>query len=315
MSKARGRKKIFTPPQEQDFGEGDGGFLHKMVDSFIGWDAIPQFEKLTPRFLLDSLWALRRLILPNANQIVFAIGFWLMRCIGALILGSWLYYGFAGNEWDRDKAFAGLVTFLFGPFSLRVTEFLLEYFLLSGVGREHWSHFWSFKRMVAPRTIQGAFYLGFWVLMISGAAIVCAGFHDLIVQPKAGSIRDAVFAITDNMNDADSLAREIVGANNPIANMIRKKMTPTLQEQLERIDKTQPLPSDLKTALTSETRQIVSGDQNLQEISKHRKEALPLSFLHSLPSDLRDWKTPNPNAFSRILKGFLLLMFGPLLLR
>lgn len=267
----------------------DEDFVNSMseefMDSFLGGERekLLREKKTSPGFWAGLLKILYRLIMPRANQWFFVPGFWTLRIVGLLILISWGYFGMQNDVWDREKLVSGLAILFLGPLVLRGCEFILEALILKGASKDSWRNFWNFKRMMTPRSIQTAFFIGFWFLVISGGTIVFSGFRDLIASERVGSFEDALKTSLENFDEAGETANNLLESDNPLMGYLRNKLKKsTLQELMESRED--------KTALSSEAR------QNLME-------------------ELRRASESKKNSFARIFKGLLLMILGPMALR
>ncbi|NQU42116.1 hypothetical protein HQ520_02440 [bacterium] len=325
------------PPEAQDSDDFVHSLSEEIVDSFIGDDVLEE-ERVQQRGLWHRFGRIGlRLLLPRANQWGFAIGFWVLRVVGAIIVASWLYFGLRFHIWDGSKFMAGLSVLFLGPLIFRAIEFLLENLVLRGASRASWRDFWNFKRMMTPRSIQSAFFVGFWLLVIWGMAIVFGGFRDLVSREHVGSFQEAATSFFQNFEDAESLVRNLLESDEPVAKYLRSRLAPgTLQELSDyRIQETagqaewslirDELPTD---TLKSINRYVESGSipsqvwhrwqdelpsATLVQIERILAEAPPESIWTRLLDELRP--AEKVNSFARILKGILVMVVGPFLLR
>jgi hypothetical protein len=306
-----------TDTSAEESGDFVKTLSQDIVTSFIGEEGLPKGKKTSGRFWMETALAFSRLLMPRANQIGFAIGFWVLRAVGLIVLGSWLYFGLYDAFWDDTKLTAGLVVLLLGPLILRGIEFLLENVVLKGATRESWRHFWDFKRMMTPRSIQTGFFAGFWLLVFCGLLIVLCGFRDLVLQQKAGSFMDAISSATASINEANNLARTLLDSTNPLSKYVRDKMTPGLLKDLKDADPSKPLPETLLSDLSKEAKELKETDPVLLQLSKGEGAKPPPSVWDalSLPKDLQKVLQTKANPFKRIVTGFFLMFLGPMALR
>ncbi|MFP4581621.1 MAG: hypothetical protein ACLFQ6_12920 [Candidatus Sumerlaeia bacterium] len=267
---------------DEDFVDN---FSEEIVESFIG-DENLRLDRSQGKGFWRQVWRiLYRLLLPVGNQWAFTIGFYVLRLIGLIVVISWLYFGFAHSIWDSTKLTAGLAIILLGPLVLRAIEFFLEYIVLRGSSQDRWRNYWNFKRMITPRSIQVAFFIGFWFLVISGLVIVFGGFRDLVTLSKVGSFQDALLSSAENFDDANQLAQRLIEARNPVARYIRDKLTHSTLQELMQMQEDEPMPPGLRENLGLEL------------------------------DELREAIESKSNCFAKILKGLLVMVLGPFALR
>jgi hypothetical protein len=302
--------------------EENGDFVKTLsqdiVTSFIGEEGLPKGRKTSGRFWLQTGRALYRLLMPRANQIGFTIGFWVLRAVGLIVLASWLYFGLYDAFWDGTKLAASLVILLLGPLILRGIEFLLENIVLKGATRESWRHFWDFRRMMTPRSIQTGFFAGFWALVFCGLLIVLSGFRDLVLQRQTGSFMEAITSAAESVNEAANLAKSITkDSTNPGIKYFMDKMTPGLLKDLKNADPNKPLPESLLSNLSKEAKELKEKDPVLQQFSKSdgAKPHPSVWDALTLPKDLQKVLQTKTNPFKRIVTGFSLMFLGPMALR
>jgi hypothetical protein len=310
------------PAVDDASAEENGDFVKTLsqdiVTSFIGKEGLPKGRKTSGRFWLQTGRALYRLLMPRANQIGFAIGFWVLRAVGLIVLSSWLYFGLYEAFWDDTKLTAGLVVLLLGPLILRGIEFLLENIVLKGATRESWRHFWDFRRMMTPRSIQTGFFAGFWLLVFCGLLIVLSGFRDLVLQRKAGSVIKAITSAAESVNEAANLATSITkDSTNPAIKYFMNKMTPGLLKELQSADPSKPPPESILRDLHKEAKELKETDPVLLQLSKGdgAKPSPSVWDALALPKDLQKVLKTKTNPFERIVTGFSLMFLGPMALR
>jgi hypothetical protein len=312
-------------PSDAPDSPGDGSddfirtFSHDVVTSFIGEEGLPTGKKTSGRFWMQTARALYRLLTPRANQIGFTIGFWVLRAVGSVVLVSWLYFGLYDAFWDGAKLTAGLLLLCIGPLALRGIEFLLENIVLKGATRESWRHFWDFRRMMTPRSIQTGFFAGFWLLVFCGLLIVLSGFRDLVFQRQTGSFLDALSSASDSIVEANNLAKSLLDSSNPLSKYVRDKITPGLMKELQSADRRKPHSEAVLRDLSKEVKELKESDPVLQELSKRDETqpaaAPPVWNALALPKDLQKVLQTKTNPFKRIVMGFFLMLLGPMALR
>ncbi|MFW6303710.1 MAG: hypothetical protein ACOC2L_03735 [Candidatus Sumerlaeota bacterium] len=287
--------------EDSDFAES---FPEEIVESFTGERHLPHGRKTSKSYWLQVGKVLLRLVFPRSRQMGFQVGFWVIRAFGALVLFSWLYFGIVARTWDATKFKAGCIVLLAGPLVLRTIEFLLEHLLLRGSSRRSWRDFWNFRRMMTPRTIMTAFFVGFWILVIAGALEVISGFTILVRDQELG--QSTIEGMWDEFGQEMSQA----------AGAIPKIGTP---ESALRTDVLNPReetpPLTVEDNVTTE-----SIEDMVSEMGDRIYGALLTAVFRRLPTEvspqgLATGKSSRRHWFSRILRGLIMMTLGPLALR
>lgn len=268
----------------------------EIVDSFIGEERLPSGRKISVEFWLGCARVAWRLIMPKANQIGFAVGFWVLRLAGVVVLVSWFYFGLMYAVWDGLKLLSALVTVFAGPLVLRGIEFVLENFLLRGFTRESWTDFWNFRRMMTPRSIQTAFFVGFWLLVGSGFLVVATGFMDLI---EARELRDRY---GKSLLSADVITRGLEESGESAPDEILQTLSPAARAARRF------LPGAEREERTSETlKGQGTGLLGTLDIVRERTGRIGRGRSEDRPSER--------NCFTKIIAGLLYMVLGPLAFR
>ena len=276
---------------ESDFSQN---LSEEFRESFLGEEAIDRERRSFADFALSAIRITLRLLFPRANQIVFSIGFWILRAVGLAIILSWLTFGIATDApFDRVKLRAGIAIALIGPLVLRAVEFLLENVALRGASPGRWRDFWSFRRMMTPRSIQTVFFVGFWALVAAGVFQIGGGIKDIMFAPQLHEKELAEILPMEALRDPAGLI-----------DRLRNDDDPQTQNLLDL------LPAETRRMLReSDTKANEQSDPLVQ-----RMMADIYTTLGRLMKESPD-ATGAPRPFSRILRGLLLLVFGPMALR
>ncbi|MFW5870412.1 MAG: hypothetical protein ACOCVL_01980 [Candidatus Sumerlaeota bacterium] len=286
--------------EDSDFVES---LPEEIVESFTGERHLPHGRKTSSSYWLQVGKIVLRLVFPRSRQIGFQIGFWVIRAFGALVLLSWLYYGIVGQTWDATKFKAGCAVLLVGPLVLRAIEFLLEHLLLRGSSRRSWRDFWNFRRMMTPRTIMTAFFVGFWILVIAGALEVISGFTMLVGDQNLGD--STIVGMWDEFGQEMSYAAGTlpkIGTHN---------------ESL-RADVLYPR-EDLPPLAIDDQVTTESIEDMVSQMGDRIYGALLTAVFRRLPREVSPrgmtTRSSRRHWFSRILRGLIMMTLGPLALR
>ncbi|MBN1866222.1 DUF4282 domain-containing protein [Candidatus Sumerlaeota bacterium] len=266
-----------APPEADEGIESIATLPEEFVESLIGESEEPSGRPPWVRLTRRSAKVVFRLVFPRTASAIFSFGFWTLRAIGLTILASWLYFGIENSTWDYTKLGAGLVTLIAGPLFLRLIEFILEQFLFHGQVGQNWSDFWTFRRMMTPRSIQGAFFVGFWLLVIAGFIRVAEGFVDLVCAEKV------------------QRAQELL----------------TIKE-IEQISADTALPKNLIRQISYVVALNMRGGS---EATTPTLSAAGLDDWRGLASSLIGAGHDHVHPLVKILRGILLMVVGPLILR
>ncbi len=305
------------PDENIEESEHDSDFVEslpeELVESFTGERHLPHGRKTSKSYWVQVGRILLRLVFPRSRQMGFQVGFWVIRAFGALVLTSWLYFGTTAKTWDVMKLKAGFAILLLGPLVLRAVEFLLEHLLLRGSSRRSWKDFWNFRRMMTPRTIMTAFFVGFWILVIAGAMQVVSGFAILVKDRELGesTIGGMINEVEKEFNSAAGQLPKINGGDQPNAGEIFMPSGKVL---------------NTKDGATTVVLNVEDGTttQSIEDVISEVGDRISAAFLTAafrrLPAEMNPemMMSSGPssrNWFSRILRGLLMMTLGPLALR
>lgn len=319
QSPPTGNDDAISEASERDVSDFSDNLPEEFVESILGEEQLPRPRRNLASYLLSWLRIALRLIFPRANQPLFAVGFWGLRAIGLAIVFSWLYFGLgADRHFDALKLQSGMIVFLTGPLALRAIEFLLENIALRGVSRNRWRDFWSFRRMMTPRSIQTVFFLGFWTLVGMGAFEIAAGLRQMIAQPR---LRQSELAELLPVNDWDNPRRLIQRLRNPSDPQMRKlyELLPLetrriLRESPEGKEPSEPLIQQVTLEIYTALGDLLPREEQTDE-ARPGEPGAPPSAPVVRREPMAGKPTSGPGPFARILKGLLLLILGPIALR
>ncbi len=227
-----------------------------------------------------------------------------MRVAGLAVFLSWLFFGVFQSQWSAVKFTVGLMIILIGPFSLWCQEFMLIFFLLKGSSREAWTDFWSFKRMMTPRSIQSVFFLIFWLIFASGALTVASGIYDLAKSPQFA--KESLASVFSAKSIAEKVSKAISDARSSRDYQLLQQLTASNPQLLKAVKEVGG--NDNDTTTTVET----SEDQKQGSF----ESAMALLNLKSDEEEKESEELPYFGLIIfKIISGLIYMIIGPLTLR
>ena len=162
--------------------------------------------------------------------------------------------------------------------------------------------------MMTPRSIQSAFFVGFWLLVGTGAVQLLSGFLDLVRSREAGATAGSVFSTAKH--DFSEASRFLPRLGLPLAQPDDGPPASPAAETTSSTAGFAPAPDDAESTETLEDLFDRYGDQFYDTVMTSFFKRLPDVY----PEGIGD-STDEAPWYAKILRGILMMVFGPLALR